>query len=121
MRTTGPAATALTRFADAISAHDWSTFRATLADDFTATLLHTGEVFDADGFVAFTSGYPGDWTYGRDEVVDGGQRAVLRSRTVIGDQTWHAASFGSVDADGRLTELVEVWAEPVASPLDRAR
>lgn len=110
-----PAAAALARFADAIAARDWPALRAVLADGCTVCLLHTGEVLDADGFVAFNRDYPGDWQYLRDEVVDGGGRAVLRSRTIVGDQTWHAASFGSVDDAGRLTDVVEVWTEAVAT------
>lgn len=90
------------------------------ADGFSARLLHTGETFDGDGFVAFNRTYPGAWRFVRDEVVDGGRRAVLRARTTIGDDTWHVASFGSVDPDGLLTDLVEVWTEAVQPHPERS-
>jgi len=119
MTTDSTAAAALEDLAQAIGARDWASLRSLLADDFSVTLLHTGEVFDAAGFVAFNSSYPGDWTYVRDEIVDGGDRAVLRSRTVVDGQTWHSASFGSVNQGGQLTQMVEVWTEAVAPHPDR--
>jgi len=112
-------AAALTAFADAIAARDWAALRALLSDDCTTTLLHTGELLDADAFVAFNSSYPGDWIYTRDEIVDGGDRAVLRSRTVIDGQTWHAATFVTVNSEGLLTDIVEVWTDAVGPHPDR--
>ena len=116
---TSTSAAALAVLARSIADRDWAGLRAVLADDVRVTLLHTGETFDADGFVAFNRGYPGDWAYHAEEVVDGGHRAVLRSRTVVGDETYHAASFATVDGDGRIVELREVWTEAVAPHPER--
>ncbi len=110
----GTAGSALASFGACIAAHDWSGLRALLADDVSVELVHTGERFDADAFVALNRDYPGDWVFHVDEVVDGGARAVLRARTVVGDETFHVATFGSLDPRGLLTELVEVWTEAVA-------
>jgi hypothetical protein len=110
--------TALTAYASAIAGHDWATLRAVLADDATVTLLHTGEQFDADGFVAFNRDYPGAWVFHTEEVVDGGDRGVLRAR-VVGEETYHVATFGSLDPSGQLTDLVEVWTEAVAPHPER--
>ena len=52
--------------------------------------------------------------------MDGGDRAVMRSHTIIGDQTWHAASFCSVDEHGSIVDIVEVWTEAVAAHPDRS-
>lgn len=108
----------LQRFGAAIARRDWPGLGAVLAPGFTATLLHTGERFDAEGFVAFNSGYPGAWVFEVDEIVDGGERAVLRSRTTLGEAVYHCASFATSSA-GRLTELVEVWTEAVAPHPER--
>jgi len=112
-------AAALTAFGEAIATHDWAGLRELLADDFTTTMLHTGEVLDAETFVSFTSSYPGNWIYTASEIVDGNGRAALRSKTVIDGQTWHAAVFASADASGRITDMVEIWTEPVGPHSDR--
>lgn len=110
---------ALQALADAIAEHDWLAMRAVLHDDLEARYLHTGESFDADGLLALTRDYPGAWTYHRDEIVDAGRRGVLRSHTVIGTQTWHAASFATVDESGLIVDLVEVWTEAVSPHPER--
>ncbi|WP_309648331.1 nuclear transport factor 2 family protein [Nocardioides sp.] len=115
MTTTGPSAGATLRcFADAIDARDWDRLLALLGPDFSATLVHTGESFDREGFVAFNADYPGQWHFHADEVVDAGDRAVLRAHTTDGAETFHVASFAST-ADGLITDLVEVWTEAVAA------
>jgi hypothetical protein len=113
------AGTALSAFAAAIAAHDWVALRGVLADDATVTLVHTGEQLDADGFVAFNRDYPAAWVFHTDEVVDAGPRGVLRARTTVDGETYHVATFGSVDPDGRLTDLLEVWTEAVAPHPER--
>ncbi|WP_193606987.1 nuclear transport factor 2 family protein [Nocardioides lijunqiniae] len=114
MSDTDSTARLLERYGAAVSGRDWAALAALLAPSFSATLLHTGERFDRDGFVALNADYLGDWVFHVDEVVDGGARSVLRSHTVLGEETYHAASF-AVAADGLLTELVEVWTEAVAA------
>jgi hypothetical protein len=113
------AGTLLTAFAMAVAAHDWPALRGLLDDDATVTMLHTGERFDADGFVTFNSDYPGAWVFHADEVVDGGARGVLRAHSVIGEDTFHVATFASVGPARRLTDLVEVWTEAVAPHPER--
>jgi hypothetical protein len=113
------AGAALASFGAAIAGRDWHGLRALLADDASVTLLHTGERFDADGFVAFNRDYPAEWVFHVDEVVEGGTRGVLRARTLVEGDTYHAATFGSVDPSGRLTDLTEVWTEAVAPHPER--
>jgi hypothetical protein len=108
-------ATLLPAYADAIARHDWAGLRAVLHDEATVTLLHTGERFDADGFVAFNRDYPGPWRFTAEEVVDGGGRGVLRARATTDEATFHVATFATL-ADGRLTDLVEVWTDAVGEP-----
>lgn len=103
----------------AIAGHDWLGLRALLADEATITLLHTGERLDADEFVALNRDYPAPWVFHVEEIVDGGQRGVLRARTVVEPDTYHVATFGSVDHAGRLADLVEVWTEAVAPHPER--
>ena len=75
--------------------------------------------FGPDEFVAFNRGYPGAWVFHPEEVVDGGDRGVLRARVVVGEESFHAATFGSLHPSGRLTDLVEVWTEAVAPHPER--
>lgn len=107
------AAATLRTYADVLAARDWPGFAATLSAGFSARLVHTGEVFDRDGFVAFNRDYPGPWSFHVEDVVGAGARGVLRARVEAGPVTYHAASFGTVDEEGVLVELVEVWTEAV--------
>lgn len=108
----GPAA-ALRVYADALARRDWLTVRATLSDELLVTMLHTGETFDADGFVAFNRDYPDGCHVTVDEIVDGGDRAVLRTSAVLGWETWYGATFASADDAGLLLDIVEVWSTSV--------
>ena len=115
---------ALLRMAEAIDAQQWTHLAALLAPGFQARLCHTGEEFDAQGFVAFNRDYPGSWRFVTETVVDAGDTAVLRGRvsdaTGATDEVHYVASFAVIDADGRLTSLEEVWAE-VSAPPEAAR
>lgn len=109
------AAETLTRFADAIATRDWDALAAVLAPGFSARLVHTGETFDRDGFVAFNRDYPGPWTFTREDLVAAGAAGVLRARVSSGRATYYAASFATLDDDGRIAELLEVWTDAVAA------
>jgi hypothetical protein len=121
MDTAPSAGAALEAYAAAIAGHDWPGLRALLADEATVTLLHTGERFGAEQFVAFNRDYPGPWTFHRDEVVDAGERGVLRAHVEAEAATFHVATFGSLDATGRLSDVVEVWSEAVAAHPQRSQ
>lgn len=109
------ARTLLTRLAEVIDAHDWDTLPTLLHPDFTCRLVHTGEVFDRDGWVRFNAGYPGFQRLVTHDLVAAGDRAVLRA-TVTGTgatgatEAFALASFATV-RDGLVAELVEVWAD----------
>ena len=115
-------ATLLARLSERIDARDWDGLEALLAPGFVATYVHTGETFDAAAFVALNRDYPGAWRFEREDLVDGGDRAVLRARvsdaTGVSDEVHHVASFGA-SRDGLLTELTEVWAEVTRPDADR--
>jgi hypothetical protein len=115
---TATAGHALIRLADAMDAQDWSGLAALLAPGFSARYVHTGEVFDRDGFVAINRDYPGSWRFVREDLVDAGDRGVLRARVSdaleLTDVVHHVASFATVDETGLLADLVEVWTEEVA-------
>ena len=110
---------ALTRFAAILDARDWDRLPSILAEDFVARLVHTGETFDRAGFVAFNRDYPIVVRFIVEDLVAAGDRAVLRARVTDGTRTWHVASFATVDADGRLSDLVEVWADGASQPSER--
>ena len=109
------AADLLARLVEVIDAHDWDALPSLLHDDFTCRFVHTGEVFDRDQWVRLNADYPGFQRMLVDDLVADGERAVLRA-TVVGtggDQEalrFVVASFAST-TDGRISELVEVWAD----------
>lgn len=105
------AAQSMARFARTIDERDWDALPGVLAEDFSARFVHTGETFDRAGFVALNRDYPVVVRFLVEDLVADGDRAVLRARVTDGRDTWHVASFATIDADGLLTDLVEVWAE----------
>jgi hypothetical protein len=110
------AAETMTRLAEIIDARDWDRLPGVLAADFTARFVHTGETFDRDGFVALNRDYPLVVRFLVEDLVATGDRAVLRARVTDGADTWHVASFATVDPDGLVRDLVEVWADGVSQP-----
>jgi ketosteroid isomerase-like protein len=109
------AADLLTRLAESIDAHDWGALPGLLHPDFTCRLVHTGEVFDRDGWVRFNTDYPGFDRMHVEDLVADGDRGVLRARVTgrggAGEELEFAvASFATV-RDDLLVELVEVWAD----------
>ncbi|GAA4345345.1 hypothetical protein [Angustibacter luteus] len=103
-----------------IDAADWVGLRALLDDDFRARFAHTGEEFDADGFVRFNADYPGRWRAEVVELVRDGDREVTRTRVFDDSEEHWVASFGE-SRDGRLVALVEVWADGTSTPPEGSR
>ena len=110
------AGTSLARFAAILDAREWAQLPGILTEDFVAHLVHTGETLDRDGFVALNRDYPIVVRFLVEDLVSTGDRAVLRARVSDGQQTWYVASFATVAADGRLSDLVEVWADGASEP-----
>jgi len=112
----------LAAFATAIDTADWEGLGALLADDFECRYATTGEIFDKDAFIAVNRDYPGRWRFEREDLVDAGERGVLRARvtdaTGQSDETHFVATFAAARA-GLLAKIVEVWAEVASVPLDR--
>jgi ketosteroid isomerase-like protein len=114
------AAALLTRLVEIIDAHDWVALPGVLHPAFTCRLVHTGEVFDRDGWVRFNADYPGFERMHVEDLVADGDRGVLRARVTgrggSGEKLAFAvASFATV-RDGLLVELVEVWADVDTQP-----
>ena len=103
----------LRTLADVIDRQDWDGLAALLAPGFTARLVHTGETFDAAGYVRLNREYPGSWAFGLEDVVAADDRAAGRARVSDGDRTFHVAVFLTL-AEGHVCELVEVWADGAA-------
>lgn len=109
----------LRRLADAVDTQDWEALSGLLADDTRVRFAHTGEVLDVPAYVALNRDYPGRWHFTTEEIVDGGERAVLRARVSDGQET-HAVVVTAGSRDGLLRDVVEVWAEVgVAVPSER--
>jgi len=110
----------LTRLAEVIDAHDWDGLPALLHDDFTCRYVHTGEVFDRDGWVRVNADYPGFQRMHLEDLVADGDRGALRARvTAKGgageDLEFAVASFATA-REGLLHELVEVWTDVDQQP-----
>jgi len=105
----------LTRLAEVLDTHDWEALPALLHPDFTCTLVHTGEVFDREGWVRLNADYPGFQHFLVQDLVADGPRAVVRGR-VTGtapdgsEQLFAVASFATIE-DELITELTEVWTD----------
>jgi len=116
------AGTLLAAFATCIDTADWDGLAELLADGFECRYATTGEAFDKEAFIAVNRDYPGRWRFEREDIVDAGERAVLRARvtdaTGRSDETHFVATFATARA-GLLVEIVEVWAEVASIPLDR--
>ncbi len=108
-------ATLAHRFADTIDRRDWRALRALLTDDCRIDLVHDGRAFGPDEWVAFNADYPGRWSFVAEDIVATGDRAVVRARVFNDEATFHVASFLAAN-DGRISEVVEVWADGHASP-----
>lgn len=109
------AAGVLQRYADALDARDWPGLASVLAPGFTARLVHTGESFDAEGYVAFNGDYPGAWRFRLDDVVADDTRVAGRAVVHDDTTTFHVALFATVEGD-LLSDLVEVWADTSSAP-----
>ncbi len=112
--TTTPAMVAH-QFAGAIDRRDWEALRALLADDCEIEFVHDNRRFGPDEWVAFNSGYPGQWTFIAEDIVATEDRAVVRARVLNDTALFHAVSFLTV-TDGLIHAVVEVWADGHASP-----
>ncbi|CAB4965173.1 unannotated protein [freshwater metagenome] len=105
----------LTRLAEVIDAHEWAGLPDLLHPDFTCRLVHTGEVFDRDGWVRLNADYPGFQRMHVEDLVAADDRGVLHAKVIGtephgGDQVFAVASFATV-RDGLLAELTEVWTD----------
>lgn len=113
-------ATLLTRLAEVIDAHDWDALPSLLHPEFTCRLVHTGEVFDRDGWVRLNADYPGFQRLHVEDLVVDGDRGALRAIAVGTDDAgadllFGVASFATV-RDGAIHGLVEVWADVDQEP-----
>jgi ketosteroid isomerase-like protein len=104
--------------ARAIDGRDWDALEALLDEGFRCTYVHTGEVLDRAAYVALNRDYPGAWRFEPVDEVVAGDRACALARVSDGGETHHVAMFLTV-RDGRVSELVEVWAELVEPVAER--
>lgn len=115
----------LTGLAATIDTHDWEGLPALLHPDFKCRLVHTGEVFDREGWVRLNADYPGFDRMHVDDLVVEGDRGVLRARVTGTDGAgvrleFVVASFAT-ERDGLLVELIEVWADVDQVPPEGTR
>ncbi len=105
---------ALSGLMTAIDEHRWDDLAAFLHPEFTCRLVHTGEEFGRDAWVAFNADYPGFDRLIVEDLVGSDEAAAARS-LVLGDadagpQRFACASFAHL-RDGLIVELVEVWTD----------
>ena len=100
----------------------WDDARLLLADEFTCTLVDTGEVFATpDAWIEFNRRYPGRWRIEILRTVAEGDQVVTETSITDADTEFRAASFWTV-ADGRIAAVTEYYVEPgkAAAPFDRS-
>jgi ketosteroid isomerase-like protein len=100
----------------------WDDARLLLADDFTATLPDTREVFpSADAWIEFNRRYPGRWRIEILRTVTEDDQVVTETSITDADTEVRAASFWTV-TDGRIAAVTEYYVEPgtAAPPFDRS-
>jgi hypothetical protein len=99
-----------------IDALDWAGLGDLLDPGAKVRYLHTGEVLDRDAYVRLNAGYPGRWHVEVSDIVSGdGGRAVSSARVYNDAESHYVATFATV-ANGKITELTELWAEPAPVP-----
>lgn len=105
---------------DRIDAREWDEMAELLDPQLRVHYVHTGEDLTADGFVRLNREYPGRWHAVVKDLVAADGRAVSHAEVTDGTEdlsggTYQVASFATVPA-GRITDLVELWTDDVASP-----
>ena len=94
----------------AIDERDWDALASLVDESTTVLYVHDGRRMDGPGWVRFNADYPGRWSFVAEDIVATDTRAVVRARVFDEATTFHVASFLTV-ADGRITDLTEVWAD----------
>ncbi len=105
----------LQEVASRIDQRDSDGLAALLAPGFGCRYVHTGETFDAEGWVRLNREYPGTFSFTCEDSVACGDRAAGLARVSGGGQTHHVAMFLTV-RDGLATDLVEVWTDGLTDP-----
>jgi hypothetical protein len=98
-----------------IDLQDWAGLGDLLSPGAKVRYLHTGEVFDRATYVRLNAEYPGRWHVEVSDLVSGDGRAVSSARVYHDTESHYVATFATV-AEGRITELTELWAEPATVP-----
>ncbi|MBL3685687.1 nuclear transport factor 2 family protein [Leucobacter zeae] len=118
------AGTALRGLMTAIDERRWSDLSDYLHPDLVCRLVHTGETFSRDQWIALNAEYPGFDRLRVEEFVGGASAAACRShvtsRTSDGIQHFECASFAQVQ-DGLISRLTEVWTDTDQKPPEGAR
>jgi hypothetical protein len=105
------------RFVSAIDARDWDSLAALVSESCTVLFVHDGRSMSGPEWVRFNADYPGRWSFVAEDIVATDTRAVVRARVFDEDAIFHVASFLTV-ADGRITDLTEVWADGHPAPIE---
>ncbi len=115
----------LNRLAETLDEHRWDDLPALLHEEFTCTLVHTGEVFDRDSWVRLNADYPGFEHLVVEELVGSGDRAVARAHVTGRDDAGALQHFGVATfittRDGLIHTATEVWCDIGQAPPPGAR
>lgn len=98
----------------AIDEHRWDDLAGFLHPDFVCRLVHTGETFGRDDWIAFNRDYPGFDHLKIEDFVASSAEAACRSHITghseDGMQRFECASFARMK-DGMIVLLTEVWTD----------
>ncbi|MFN8196406.1 MAG: nuclear transport factor 2 family protein [Nocardioidaceae bacterium] len=105
----------LRELAATIDSHRWGDLPGLLHEEFTCTLVHTGEVFDRDTWVSFNANYPGFQDFTIEESVGSGDHAAGRGHVTGYDAAGVLQHFGVATFitahDGLIHSATEVWCD----------
>ena len=105
------------QFVTAVDRRDWEALSALVDESCTVLFVHDDRRMTGPEWVRFNADYPGRWSFVAEDIVATDTRAVVRARVFDEDKTFHVASFLTV-ADGRITDLTEVWADGHPAPTE---
>lgn len=118
------AVTLLETLCTTIDDQRWKDLPGLLDEDFTCRLVHTGETFDRDGWIRLNAEYPGFDRLVVEDLVGAGDRAVARCHVTgwVDGRLAHFEVASFVTArEGRVRDLIEVWADVGAAAPDGTR
>ncbi|PZS31778.1 MAG: hypothetical protein DLM59_09330 [Pseudonocardiales bacterium] len=107
------------RYFDSLTARDWDTFAAVLADDVVYEMPQSRErITGKERYVRFNQEYPGEWELALTRLVADGATAAASISFVMDGEHQVGLAFFEL-ADGLVAQVTDFWPEPNEPPPGR--